>query len=93
MIFEVLSPSTEFFDRGDKLVRYRQLTSLTDYILVSTDRMLVEHHAHQPDGSWTLRSYDQPAQTVPVSALDCELPLSEIYEGVLFPASGPPNGD
>lgn len=86
VIFEVLSPSTESFDRGDKLVRYRQLISLTDYILVSTDRVLVEHHARQTDGSWTLRSYSNSSQAIPIGALSCELPLSEVYEGMTFPA-------
>ncbi len=93
VILEVLSPSTESFDRGDKLVRYRQLASLTDYVLVSTDRMLVEHHARQPDESWTLRTYDQPAQTLPLGVLGCELPLSEIYERVVLPASQPTRPD
>ena len=89
VIFEVLSPSTESFDRGEKLVRYRMLDSLTDYILVSVNRMLVEHHALQPDASWTLRTFDQPTQTLSLASVDCTLPLSEIYERVDFPAPRP----
>ena len=85
MIFEVLSPSTKSFDRGDKLTRYRELPSLTDYVLMSTNRMLVEHHTQQPDDSWTRRTFDQPAQTLVLGTLDCELPLAEIYERVVFP--------
>ena len=89
VIFEVLSPSTESFDRGDKFTRYRALASLTDYVLVSVDRLLIEHHARQPDGSWTLRTLDQPAQILPLGVLACELPLSEIYEGVALPSPQP----
>ena len=81
-IFEVLSPSTESFDRGDKFTRYRKLESLTDYILVAADRMQVEHHARQLDGSWTLRTFDQSSQALSFASLDCELPLAEIYERV-----------
>ena len=50
VIFEVLSPSTASFDRGDKLNRYRLLESLTDYVLVAADRMRVEHHTRQANG-------------------------------------------
>ncbi len=91
VIFEVLSPGTEAFDRGDKFTRYRKLDSLTDYILVAADRTLVEHHALQPDGSWTLRTYDQAHQVLSLVNLKCELPLAEIYERVTFPGSGPAN--
>ena len=86
VIFEVLSPSTAAFDRGEKLMRYRQLDSLADYVLVSADRMRVEHHARQPDGSWTLRTYERPDQSLPLASIECELPLAEIYERIVFPA-------
>ena len=82
----MLSPSTAAFDRGEKLMRYRQLDSLADYVLVASDRMGIEHHARQPDGSWTLRTYDQPAQTLPLASVGCDLPLAEIYERIVFPA-------
>ena len=67
-------------------MRYRQLDSLADYVLVSADRMRVEHHARQPDGSWTLRTYEPPDQSLPLASVECELPLAEIYERIVFPA-------
>lgn len=85
VIFEVLSPSTEVFDRGDKFVRYKKLDSLTDYILVSAAQVLVEHHARQADGSWISRQYNQPPDVLPLASIDVEMPLAEIYERVQFP--------
>ena len=79
MIFVVPSPSTETFDRGEKFTRYRTLESLTDYVLVSLERVAVEHFARQDGGGWRLHTYDQPAQTVT---------LTEIYERVDFPGAG-----
>lgn len=84
-IVEVLSESTEAFDRGDKFARYRRLESLTDYVLVAQHRVLVEHFVRQPNGSWTLTEYSTPEARVPLASLGCELPLAEIYDKVTFP--------
>ena len=84
VIFEVLSPSTEAFDRGDKFTRYRKLDSLTDYVLVSADRMRVEHHALQPSGVWSYEEYEHPSNFLRLASVDCELPLAEIYDKVEF---------
>ena len=85
-IFEVLSPSTEAFDRGDKLLRYRTLPSLTDYVLVAVDAMRVEHFTRLPDAPWTMTEHRQPADRVPLRALEAELTLAQIYRRVVFPA-------
>lgn len=85
VIFEVLSPSTEAFDRGDKFARYRRLESLTDYVLVSSVRRRVEHFVRQEAGVWALREYNQPEQTVPLAGVGCGLLLKEIYYRVVFP--------
>ncbi len=82
VIFEVLSPSTEAFDRGDKFARYRKLDSLTDYVLVSANRMRVEHHALQSTGVWTYEEYEHPANLVRLVSVDCEVPLHEVYDKV-----------
>ncbi len=87
VIFEVLSPSTEAFDRGDKFARYRQLESLTDYVLVSSEQMRVEHFVRQDDGSWKFTEYHLPEHRLPLASVHCELPLAEIYERVTFPDS------
>ena len=85
VIFEVLSPSTETFDRGDKFRRYRQLESLTDYVLVSSYRRRVDHHRVQENGIWICEEYTHPNSRFRLASLGCELPLAEIYEGVIFP--------
>jgi Uma2 family endonuclease len=85
VIFEVLSPSTEAFDRGDKFARYRLLESLTDYVLVSSERMQVEHYVRQANGVWLFREYNQPEHRLTLVSVECELPLAEIYERVTFP--------
>ena len=89
VIFEILSPSTEAFDRGDKFARYRKLLSLTDYVLVASEFMRVEHFVRQEHNpaAWTLTEYNQPADAVPLRVLDCSLPLEEIYRRVAFPAA------
>ncbi len=89
VIFEVLSPSTETFDRGEKFLRYRTLASLTDYVLVAADAMRVEHHARQPDGAWTMTEHRQPAGRVPLRPLAGELTLAQIYRRVTLSGNPP----
>lgn len=84
-VFEVLSPSTEAFDRGDKLLRYRTLDSLTDYILVASDAVRVEHFTRLPGGTWTMTEHRQPGDRVPLRALEVGLTLAQIYRRVAFP--------
>ena len=86
VIFEVLSPSTEAFDRGDKFSRYRKLESLTDYVLVASELMRVEHFVRQDDNSWSMTEYSQPGDKVPLRPLDCELSLADLYRRVEFPS-------
>jgi Uma2 family endonuclease len=85
VIFEVLSPSTEGFDRGDKFHRYRRLPSLTDYVLVSSERMAVEHFVRGSGDAWTFKAYDRPDEQLVLANIGCELPLAEIYDKVAFP--------
>jgi Uma2 family endonuclease len=85
VIFEVLSPSTEAFERGDKFARYRKLESLTDYVLVSAGRIRIEHHAIQFNGVWTCTEYEDRTNVLRLPSLDCEVPLDEIYDKVVFP--------
>ena len=85
VVFEVLSPSTETFDRGDKFRRYRQLELLTDYVLVCGYRRRVDHYRVQENGIWVCEEYTHPKSCFRLASLDCDLPLAEIYEGVTFP--------
>ena len=84
IVVEVLSPSTEAYDRGEKFAHYRQLTSLQEYILVAQDRVLVEHYRRQ-EKQWILTDFQELAERLLLPSIQCELPLQEIYERVTFP--------
>jgi Uma2 family endonuclease len=85
IIIEVLSDSTEKFDRNDKFVRYRMFNeTLTDYILVSQDRPQVEHFIRQDDGSWKNFTFIGLDKTFTIDSVECTLNLSEIYDRVEF---------
>lgn len=87
VVFEVLSPSTEAYDRGEKFLRYRtQIAALRAYVLVSQHRPLVEHYVRQPDGSWSYSSAGDLSEAIDLPSIDCHLPLSEIYDRIIFPA-------
>lgn len=85
VVIEVLSYSTEEFDRGVKFIRYRNFNeTLTDYILVSQDEAHVEHYLRQPNGDWLLKEYDGLEKKFRVDSINCVLNLAEIYERVEF---------
>lgn len=91
LIVEVLSDSTEQFDRGAKFLRLRNWNpSLTDYLLVWHKEPVVDHFFKGPDGIWRLVTLEGLAQTVQIASLGCGLPLAEIYDRVTFP---PPEND
>jgi Uma2 family endonuclease len=86
VIFEVLSPSTENYDRGAKFIRYRAyLDSLTDYVLLAQDRPFIEHYARQADGRWLMTTVSGLDSVLALPDISCELRLSDIYERVEFP--------
>lgn len=84
VIVEVLSPSTEAYDRGDKFAHYRQLQSLQAYILVSQDKIRVDHYVRHTT-QWILTDFQELDQHLPLTSIQCELLLQEIYENVPFP--------
>jgi len=85
VIVEVLSPSTQDYDRGAKFDYYWRQPSLAEYVLVAQDQMRVEHFARQGAG-WLLTLARAPADLLRLPALDAALPLAVIYENVEFPA-------
>lgn len=86
VIFEVLSPSTEKYDRTTKFSRYRMGNeTMTDYVLVSQDKPFVEHFSKQADGEWIYRSFNSLSDSFDISSVECSLSLSEIYDRVEFP--------
>ncbi|MDW8291241.1 MAG: Uma2 family endonuclease, partial [Armatimonadota bacterium] len=82
VIIEVLSPSTEGFDRGEKFLAYQKLDSLREYLLVSQDRVHVEQFVRLPDGSWQRREYTRSEQVVQLESVGVALLVSAVYEGV-----------
>jgi len=85
VIFEVMSKSTEVFDRGEKFIRYRTwLPMLTNYILVAQGKPMIEHYRRQPNGDWTLSTVSGIEATLKIESIGCSLRLSEVYDGVSF---------
>lgn len=86
VIFEVLSSSTEAYDRGEKFLRYRtQIAMLQDYVLVSQSRPLLEHFARQPDSTWPSSAVGDLSGSLYLASIDCHIPLSEVYDRIVFP--------
>jgi Uma2 family endonuclease len=84
LIVEVLSDSTEAYDRGDKFAYYRSIPSLRAYLLLSQQRVSAELFLRQPSGDWLLSVYTDPSDRIPLAALDTELSLAEVYDKVEF---------
>lgn len=85
VIIEVLSKSTESFDRGEKFQRYQVWNpTLTDYLLVSQKAASIEHFSRQSDGTWSYRIYQGLAQSFVIESIKCELRLADVYDRVVF---------
>jgi Uma2 family endonuclease len=85
IIVEVLSDSTEKYDRGAKFGHYRQLPSLQEYVLVSQDHPLLDGFVRRPDDSWVLTTFSQLTKTFAFGTVPVQIPLEDIYRGVQFP--------
>jgi Uma2 family endonuclease len=84
MLIEVLSPSTEAYDRGAKFGHYRTLDSLREYLLISQDRPRVEQYIRQENGNWLFTEKAEVAATVILPSIECQLALERIYKKVRF---------
>ena len=89
VIVEILSKSTEAYDRGEKFAQYRRLDTLTDYVLISQDRPLVERFTRQPNGGWLLTESAGLDAVMPIESIQCQLPLAEVYDRVEFGEAAP----
>ncbi len=83
VIFEVLSPSTERYDRGEKWEHYQRLDSLQEYLLVSQHKPKIEHYVRQDNGSWIFTSAEGLDAAVTVHGVS--LSLAEVYDKIMFP--------
>jgi Uma2 family endonuclease len=88
VVVEVLSDSTERFDRGEKFAGYRSLPSLADYLMVAQDRARVEHYTRGAGATWVLRVLG-PGMRMPLAGLPGELAIDDIYRKVTLPAPAP----
>ena len=84
-LVEILSDSTEKYDRGKKFGHYRQLPFLQEYVLVAQDRPLIERYVRQPDDTWVLTEFNDLSQTFAFGTLPVRIALADIYRGVEFP--------
>jgi Uma2 family endonuclease len=85
VIVEVLSPSTESYDRGRKFQAYRTIATLQEYLLISQTMQRVEHFQRHTDLMWLMREYTSPDQAIELTSVGCRLLLSELYEKVSLP--------
>ena len=87
VIFEVLSESTEKYDRGKKWEHYRQIESLREYVLVSQDHPQIDHFVRQDDGHWLLDEASGLEASLELPTIDCRLQMADVYAKVQFPAA------
>jgi Uma2 family endonuclease len=85
MLIEVLSPSTEAYDRGTKFEFYRMSESLSDYLLVSQNSPSIEHYVRQPDDKWLLSAYKGLDAVAHIASIGCDLRLADVYDKVEWP--------
>ena len=85
VIMEVLSPSTEAFDRGEKFRRYRAwLSTLTDYVLIAQDQAVIDHYQRTTTGQWELETLEGLEAHLHLPGINCTVPLAEVYERIVF---------
>ena len=87
MLIEVVSPSTEGYDRGEKFDRYRMLESLEEFILVSQAHPSIQSFLRQPDGTWSFAWFSGLEAIARIRCVGIDLPLAEVYEDVEFAAT------
>ena len=86
LVAEVLSPSTEGYDRGGKFALYRGLPGLRQYLLIAQDRPVMDLFTRQADGRWVLDAYTDMDTSIRLESIDCTLRLGEVYDKVDFGA-------
>ena len=83
IVIEVLSQSTEAYDRGEKAERYKKLESLKEYILISQDRLNVEHYTVE-EGIWSVKELNNLNDTLILTSVNAELSLQQLYRFIEF---------
>ena len=83
-LVEVLSPSTEAYDRGRKFEHYQSLESLSQYLLVAQDRMRADLFTRQPESKWILSTASRPEETIELESVGWRIPVVDLYRQVEF---------
>lgn len=83
VLIEVLSPSTEDYDRGKKFQHYRTIDTLQDYLIIAQDSPRIEHYTRQETHQWLLREFILIDEVIHLASIDCTLALAAIYEKVV----------
>jgi Uma2 family endonuclease len=86
LLVEVLSRTTEAYDRGEKFAHYRLLESLVEYVLIAQNRCQVERLTRQPDGQWLLSEARDLGGSIALTSIGSQLALAEVYGRVKLPA-------
>jgi Uma2 family endonuclease len=85
VLVEVLSPSTEAYDRGQKFAHYRRLESLQEYLLLAQDRVRAEHFVRDGD-RWVHTELDSHDEVVTLPSIGCSVRLADVYDRVIVSA-------
>jgi Uma2 family endonuclease len=85
LIVEVLSKSTEIYDRGTKFSFYRTIETLAEYLLVAQNECRVEHYVRQAEERWLLSDYRSLEETIELTSIECGIALREMYDKVALP--------
>ena len=85
ILIEVLSDTTAAWDLGGKFWHYRQLDSLSEYILISQETWLADQYTRQPNGSWMLKTVEGEDGVLQLTSIKCQLPLGEVYANTTVP--------
>lgn len=90
VIIEVLSQTTEAFDRGEKWSRYQTwLPELSDYVLVSQSKPQIEHFHRQSSGEWLYSLVKELESSFHLASINCTLQLADVYDRIVFPVEAP----
>ena len=81
-VVEVTSPASASYDRIDKLGFYHEVPSIEAYLIVEQDRPRADLYTRAEEG-WYVRVYNRPDDVIPLAALNCELPLEQVYRGIV----------
>lgn len=79
---EVLSKSTQGYDRGDKFVAYRTIPTLQNYLLIDQYQMHLEHYVKTADHQWLLTEYDDPSADLRLNTFQAQIRLAALYENI-----------